>query len=904
MLRGVRVAGVLLALGLTAPSAVQADGIDDFNGSWTGQALQRQRGLDLDVPLWDTNIVGAHNSFNSSVYAGPLSYPDPNQVDSIFNQLRMGARSIELDVHWTPKQEGTFSFPDRLLLCHGTSGHFGCSTSDRYFAEGLDEIAAWLNTTDSENQVLVLHIEDHMDGEHGEAFNQVNARFGNRVYTSGGCGDIPGNLTKQDVLNLGRNVVIWSDSGCSGDGNWNAMVFTGLGGIDRIWEDSTTIGGIAGAGAPITDDDVSNGFANGTNIIDLDQLHQGDSRWSAAVWSWDVDEPNNFGGQEHGALQHGNGRWNDDHCETLHAFACEHASSGQWAVSSIVGAWGVGAFACGSLGADYQFSRPTHSQDNRALKQAKEAAGRSSVWLNHDDRSSEGNWSTTLTNDVFFSAGSLTLTAGQSVHGLTRKLKMESNCDLVLYSAQGGVTGGSIWTSGTASLGSNCRTDFQGDGNLVIYDGNGSALWHSSTSGAELRLQGDGNAVIYDGSGGALWQTFTNYASEVAIAAGQFSLAPGEILHSQNRKLQMRSDCNLVLYSFENGLTGGAVWQSETNGSGTSCSALFQGDGNFVVYDGLGQPLWASGTSGTSGGELRLQSDGNLVVYNGSNQPLWSANGNIPSEFLWNAGGFSFAPGDFAQSQNRKWVMQSDCNLVLYNVANALVGGALWHSDTHLAGVDCRADFQADGNLVIYDGVGQALWASGTSGTSGAQLRLQPDGNAVIYNGVGEPLWTSNTPGTFVSESYCGDLSCGGTETCSICPGDCGVCAPVCGDLACDEAETCSTCSIDCGECSGGEGYCGDFTCGAAETCSSCSADCGSCPPVCGDLTCDGAETCSACSTDCGSCGGEVAVPALSGRGLVLLGFALAGSLLLQALPGHFRHRNRDRPTSTPPALD
>ena len=73
-------------------------------------------------------------------------------------------------------------------------------------------------------QVLLLHIEDHMDGQHGEAFNQVNARFGNRVYTSGGCGDIPGNLTKQDVLNLGRNVVIWNDGGCSGDGNWNGMV--------------------------------------------------------------------------------------------------------------------------------------------------------------------------------------------------------------------------------------------------------------------------------------------------------------------------------------------------------------------------------------------------------------------------------------------------------------------------------------------------------------------------------------------------------------------------------------------------------------------------------------------------------------------------------------------------------
>ena len=120
--------------------------------------------------------------------------------------------------------------------------------------------------------------------------------------------------------------------------------------------------------------------------------------------------------------------------------------------------------------------------------------------------------------------------------------------------------------------------------------------------------------------------------------------------------------------------------------------------------------------------------------------------------------------------------MQSDCNLVLYNVANALVGGPLWDSDTGDGGADCYLDFQADGNFVVYNALDQAQWASGSSGTSGAEFWLQPDGNLVLYNDANEALWQSNTPGVFVSESYCGDLTCGGSETCSTCEADCGVC--------------------------------------------------------------------------------------------------------------------------------
>lgn len=49
-----------------------------------------------------------------------------------------------------------------------------------------------------------------------------------------------------------------------------------------------------------------------------------------------------------------------------------------------------------------------------------------------------------------------------------------------------------------------------------------------------------------------------------------------------------------------------------------------------------------------------------------------------------------------------------------------------------------------------------------------------------------------------------------------------------CGDAMCVGSETCSTCSIDCGLCLGAN-ECGNATCDAAETCSSCAFDC-TCP--------------------------------------------------------------------------
>jgi hypothetical protein len=53
---------------------------------------------------------------------------------------------------------------------------------------------------------------------------------------------------------------------------------------------------------------------------------------------------------------------------------------------------------------------------------------------------------------------------------------------------------------------------------------------------------------------------------------------------------------------------------------------------------------------------------------------------------------------------------------------------------------------QADGNLVVYDAAGTALWSTRTTGKGATYLLVQDDGSAVLYTVAKQPVWTSKTP--------------------------------------------------------------------------------------------------------------------------------------------------------------
>jgi hypothetical protein len=169
--------------------------------------------------------------------------------------------------------------------------------------------------------------------------------------------------------------------------------------------------------------------------------------------------------------------------------------------------------------------------------------------------------------------------------------------------------------------------------------------------------------------------------------------------------------------------------------------ATVQSDGNFVVYDSVGTPIWSSVTFRYPGASVVLQDDGDLVVRSGQT-------------VVWNTDTATAGGGS-------RLFMQNDGNLVLYNARNR----PMWSSVYGLASPpsiaapisvgagfsllsddgNYRAIFQSDGNLVVYNGVGAPTWGAGTFGYPGSSLRLFADGNVLIYSADNTVLWQTST---------------------------------------------------------------------------------------------------------------------------------------------------------------
>lgn len=93
--------------------------------------------------------------------------------------------------------------------------------------------------------------------------------------------------------------------------------------------------------------------------------------------------------------------------------------------------------------------------------------------------------------------------------------------------------------------------------------------------------------------------------------------------------------------------------------TGNGYKFVFQMDGNLVLYNSLGRPVWATGSEAMNATLFAVQADGNIVLY-ASNKAIWATN------------------------------------------TAGKVGAFL--------------SVQTDGNLVVYSSTGQALWATNTVG--------------------------------------------------------------------------------------------------------------------------------------------------------------------------------------------
>jgi hypothetical protein len=311
------------------------------------------------------------------------------------DQMRMGIRAIEMDVHWTPLPTGLptalTDLTNHVVLCHGQvvaigslKVHVGCST-DRPLAAGLDEVAAFLQAPGNEHEVIYLYLENQLDGDptaHAATVAALDQHLGSLVQrptgtVPGTCQDLPMDQTRAQLLAGGHRVILM---GNCGPGAWSSWVYQRGAGWDehgnstpyptgptcpdraahdydqhliRITEDSTFLSALAGSPAPITEPEVRAMVRCGVDWIGLDRIGPNDPRLADLVWSWAPDEPSAAGGC---AAWGTDARFRAAPCDGLRRVACR-TGTGDWVVPPDAVTWAQGPATCAAAGATFDVPR-------------------------------------------------------------------------------------------------------------------------------------------------------------------------------------------------------------------------------------------------------------------------------------------------------------------------------------------------------------------------------------------------------------------------------------------------------------------------------------------------------------------------------------------------------------------
>ena len=408
----------VLVIGLVAQvSTASADAVDDFQGSWVDRALDLQYELGGDVGFDNAPVVGTHNSFNSIAEMGPtLSAQDSNQAINLVDQLDINIRSLELDLHRFPSLDGPGYRP---VVCHALGGGIGC-TVEKTIGPVLDEIVGWLDRPTNADQVLFLYLEDDLQdvSTHNDATAIIRAKFGSRLYLppqNGQCNELPGDLSRNDVRDSGKQVIIVANCG---SGNWPSVIhswerhreerpfdyedFPSCGpvfttdeyqsSLIRYYEDSTQL--TAQFGTPDDGIDPATAAAMarcGVDLIGLDQLQPGDGRLRSLVWSWSPGEPRAGGNcaQAYAGKGRQFGRWVARDCRAKRRRSACLTAEGNWTIPKHKKrGWYRARRICEKF--DAQLAVPRTGYENQLLRVAMQDAGVKSTWLGY--RQVSGTW--------------------------------------------------------------------------------------------------------------------------------------------------------------------------------------------------------------------------------------------------------------------------------------------------------------------------------------------------------------------------------------------------------------------------------------------------------------------------------------------------------------------------------
>jgi hypothetical protein len=372
-----------------------------FEGSALARTLAFQRQLGDALGLRDAPFAGTHNSFNSTSEPATVSHTDSNQQLGLADQLRLGMRSLELDVHWIPSPRAGGALA--AVLCHG-QGNAGCTT-ERLLAERLPEVVAWLDANPRE--VVLLYLEDQIDDPAGyaAAAKVVRDALGSRLHAPAGpgCTTLPLDLTRAAVRAAGKQVVVVGDCGTGAwqgvSHSWPSSVrfetrpqgfepYPACGGpeqvaarpkIVRYFEDTTFLAPLAAAaGLTSVDDGLSPATVRemdrcGTDLLGFDQLLPGDARLAALAWSW-IDGPP-AAGDPTCTARRGDGRWLPRACTARLRPTCRRPD-GSWFVRARPTTRAAAGPACRRAGG--AFRSPRTAFQNQRLT---DAAGSGEAWI-------------------------------------------------------------------------------------------------------------------------------------------------------------------------------------------------------------------------------------------------------------------------------------------------------------------------------------------------------------------------------------------------------------------------------------------------------------------------------------------------------------------------------------------
>ncbi len=181
-------------------------------------------------------------------------------------------------------------------------------------------------------------------------------------------------------------------------------------------------------------------------------------------------------------------------------------------------------------------------------------------------------------------------------------------------------------------------------------------------------------------------------------------------------------------------------------------NVVFQKDGNFVLYNFLGNVIWATNSysSTFTDGRAIFQTDGNFVLYKKDSagfSPVWSTNTYASTPNTQGASTLTFVNRlplmRLTDAQKNIWWVNrpefSPGELILKNGQFVKL---------NLASVPHTFLLQEDGNLVLYkDETGQSVWSTTFANQNCASkcvLNFQEDGNLVLYK-AGAAYWSTRT---------------------------------------------------------------------------------------------------------------------------------------------------------------